>query len=82
MIGLVQERRLELPRRLPHAPQTCLSTIPTLLHFLKLGYYTGKRWICQLFFIRTTKKLFGSKYIHILWFMFWLQAEALIISAF
>ena len=31
---LVRERRLELPRRLTHAPQTCLSTYSSTLAYL------------------------------------------------
>ena len=35
---MVRERRLELPRRLTHAPQTCLSTSSSTL-----AYFTGLR---------------------------------------
>ena len=42
---LVRERGLGPPRRSPHAPQTCLSTIPTLSHCEK--YYTGHWHVCQ-----------------------------------
>ena len=31
---MVRERRLELPRRLTHAPQTCLSTYSSTLAYL------------------------------------------------
>ncbi len=49
--GVVQERRLELPRRLPHAPQTCLSTYSnTLAADLQLDYYKGTRLILSTAF--------------------------------
>ena len=48
---VVQERRLELPRRLPHAPQTCLSTDSNTLAFpLRRSYYSGRKRICQPLF--------------------------------
>ena len=34
LTSLVRERRLELPRRLTHAPQTCLSTYSSTLAYL------------------------------------------------
>ena len=34
--SLVRERRLELPRRLTHAPQTCLSTCSSTLAYASL----------------------------------------------
>ena len=33
LVFLVRERRLELPRRLTHAPQTCLSTCSSTLAY-------------------------------------------------
>ncbi len=49
---LVQERRLELPRRSPHAPQTCLSTIPTLLHCLTARSLYRFRWNLSTAFLK------------------------------
>ena len=40
---LVRERRLELPRRLTHAPQTCLSTYSSTLAYISA--LTHKRLI-------------------------------------
>ena len=45
---LVREMGLEPTRRSPHAPQTCLSTIPTLSQVL--SYYNCCFFICQLLF--------------------------------
>ncbi len=45
---LVREMGLEPTRRSPHAPQTCLSTIPTLSQVL--SYYNCCFLICQLLF--------------------------------
>ena len=49
---LVREMRLELTRRLPHAPQTCLSTYSSTLayNFRLLSYYTHSFCICQVFY--------------------------------
>ena len=47
-IALVREMGLEPTRRSPHAPQTCLSTIPTLSQVL--SYYNCCFLICQLLF--------------------------------
>lgn len=50
--NLVREMRLELTRRLPHAPQTCLSTYSSTLayNFRLLSYYTHSFCICQVFY--------------------------------
>ena len=49
---LVREMRLELTRRLPHAPQTCLSTYSSTLacNFHLLDYYTQLLAVCQVFY--------------------------------
>lgn len=51
-IHMVREMRLELTRRLPHAPQTCLSTYSSTLayNFRLLSYYTHSFCICQVFY--------------------------------
>ena len=46
--NLVREMGLEPTRRLPHAPQTCLSTIPTLSQVLE--YYNCYLHFCQQLF--------------------------------
>ena len=51
-IHMVREMRLELTRRLPHAPQTCLSTYSSTLayNFRLLSYYTHAICVCQVFY--------------------------------
>ena len=51
---VVRERRLELPRRLTHAPQTCLSTCSStlanqLFHYSKLSGFVKSNF--QIFLI-------------------------------
>ena len=59
---LVREMRLELTRRLPHAPQTCLSTYSSTLacNFQLLSYYTQSFRICQgvILFLRRSSITF------------------------
>ena len=59
---LVREMRLELTRRLPHAPQTCPSTYSSTLacNFQLLSYYTQSFRICQgvILFLRRSSITF------------------------
>ena len=52
---LVREMGLEPTRRSPHAPQTCLSTIPTLSQALE--HYNLLNIFCQYLFVTGTQKI-------------------------
>ena len=62
-IHMVREMRLELTRRLPHAPQTCLSTYSSTLacNFHLLSYYTQSCRVCQggILFLRGSSITFS-----------------------
>ena len=68
---LVRERRLELPRRSTHAPQTCLSTSSSTL-----AYITGLRHP----HLRKPYNLSGTSRVHRLLYVFWYGLSRIIFA--